>query len=160
MEKTYHISISDDGACYTLHNFAVRLDRALDENILLRASVKAGIIEDETDICRDKYNIEVDDITDASDKDYILRECAEMDGVHDLSPETIEEAIKEDSERQDFEIDFRLTAVCHVKVRARNKDEALEYAEQFMADADFGPCEDIEWEQTGTTNENDETEGD
>lgn len=160
MGKTYHIDISDEEACYTLHNFAVRSDRELDDNILLMASVKAGIIEDETDICRSKYNIEVDDITDASDKDYILRECAEMDGVHDLSPETIEQAIKEDAERQDFEIDFRLTAVCRVKVRARNKDEALKYAEQFMVDADFGPCEDIEWEQTGNENKNDETEGD
>jgi len=156
MEKTYHISISDDGACYTLHNFAVRSDRELEENILLRASVTAGIIKDESDICRDKYNIEVEDITDASDKDYILRECAEMDGVHDLSPETIEQAIKEDAERRDFQIDFKLTAVCRVKVRARNKDEALEYAEQFMADADFGPCEDIEWEQTGKKDENSE----
>lgn len=153
MEKTYHIDISDEEACYTLHNFAVRSDRELDDNILLMASVKAGIIKEESDICRSKYNIEVDDITDASDKDYILREC---DGVHDLSPETIEQAIKEDAERKDFEIDFRVTAVCHVKVRARNKDEALEYAEQFMVDADFGPCEDIEWEQTGKKTENDE----
>lgn len=159
MKKTYHIDISDEEAFYTLHNFVVRSDRELDDNILLMASVKAGIIKEESDICRSKYSIEVDDITDASDKDYILRECAEMDGVHDLSPETIEQAIKEDSERKDFEIDFRLTAVCHVKVRARNKDEALEYAEQFMADADFGPCEDIEWEQTGKKNENDEDEG-
>jgi hypothetical protein len=156
MEKWYHIDISDEEACYTLHNFAVRSDRELGANIILRASVKAGIIKEESDICRSKYNIEVDDITDASDRDYILRESAEMDGVHDLSPEAIEQAIKEDAEQRDFQIDFKLTAVCRVKVRARNREEALEYAEQFMVDADFGPCEVIEWKQTGPETENSE----
>ena len=52
---------------------------------------------------------------------------------------------------------FRMTAKIEVNVDAENENEARQKAEQFMCDADFGPAEDIEWEETySDTDENDE----
>lgn len=49
-----------------------------------------------------------------------------------------------------FYVTYRMSAKVEVAVEAENEDEAEEKAEQFMCDADFGPCEDIEWEKTDT----------
>lgn len=48
-----------------------------------------------------------------------------------------------------FYVSFDLSAKVEVGIDAETEDEAYEKAEQFMADADFGPCEDIEWVQVG-----------
>lgn len=45
-----------------------------------------------------------------------------------------------------YYIVFRLDAKVEVEVDAGDTDEALEKGEQFMAEADFGPCEDISWD--------------
>lgn len=54
-----------------------------------------------------------------------------------------------DSTTSKFQVNFKLTASCHVTVEAKTTQEAIEKAEQFMVDADFGPAENIEWSSTG-----------
>lgn len=54
-----------------------------------------------------------------------------------------------------FYVRFRMTARVIVPVEAETEDEAYEDAEQFMADADFGPCEDIEWEKIDIESDDD-----
>lgn len=54
-------------------------------------------------------------------------------------------------------VTYRMTAKVEVYVDAENANEAHEKAEQFMCDADFGPAEDIEWEESySDTDEDDE----
>lgn len=54
-----------------------------------------------------------------------------------------------------FYVRFTMTAMVLVPVEAETEDEAEEKAEQFMADADFGPCEDIEWEKLDIESDDD-----
>lgn len=54
-----------------------------------------------------------------------------------------------------FYVNFSMTARVIVPVEAETEDEAEEKAEQFMADADFGPCEDIEWEKIDIESDDD-----
>lgn len=54
-----------------------------------------------------------------------------------------------------FYVNFSMTARVLVPIEAETEDEAKEKAEQFMADADFGLCEDIEWEELYTESDDD-----
>lgn len=54
-----------------------------------------------------------------------------------------------------FYVKFAMTARVLVPVEAETENEAEQKAEQFMADADFGPCEDIEWEKIDTETDDD-----
>lgn len=54
-----------------------------------------------------------------------------------------------------FYVNFSMTARVLIPIDAETEDEAKEKAEQFMADADFGPCEDIEWEELYTESDDD-----
>ena len=51
-----------------------------------------------------------------------------------------------------------MTAKVEVYVDAENAKEAHEKAEQFMCDADFGPAEDIEWEESYSDTDGDDEE--
>lgn len=55
-----------------------------------------------------------------------------------------------------FYVNFSMSARVLVPVEAENEVDAEQKAEQFMADADFGPCEDIEWEQLDIESDDDE----
>lgn len=54
-----------------------------------------------------------------------------------------------------FYVNFSMTARVLVPIEAETEDEAKKKAEQFMADADFGLCEDIEWEELYTESDDD-----
>lgn len=55
-----------------------------------------------------------------------------------------------------FYVRFAMTSRVIVPVEAENEDEAEEKAEQFMADEDFGLCEDIEWEKIDIESDDEE----
>lgn len=48
-----------------------------------------------------------------------------------------------------YEVIFRVDGRVIVSVDAEDETDAEMKAEQFMVDADFGPLEDIQWEQHG-----------
>lgn len=54
-----------------------------------------------------------------------------------------------------FYVRFAMTSMVIVPIEAETESEAEEKAEQFMADADFGPCEDIEWEEIDIESDDD-----
>ena len=59
-----------------------------------------------------------------------------------------------------YYVKFAMTARVMVPIDAETESEAEEKAEQFMADADFGPCEDIEWEEIDIESDDDDSEED